>query len=97
MFLCLKDIKNSVNQGLMCKLSYSLLAAKAEFTIKSVQRRRSFHNFEMKVYSSCEQRAGIPQNLTIFYQRGKTPNVLDFSLNQLISVIAFVFIINFSL
>lgn len=79
-FLCLKDIKNRVNKGLMCKLSYSVLAAKAEFT--SVQRSRSFHHLEMKMFSSWEQRAGIPQNVTIFH--------------QLISLIVFV-LINFSL
>lgn len=63
----------------------------------SVQRHRSFHHLEMEVFSSWEQKEGIPQNLTIFYQRSKTPDVVDFSLTQLISVIVFVFIIIFSL
>lgn len=96
-FLSLEDIKNSVNQWLTCKSSYSVLAAQAEFTITSLWRSRSFLHLAMKVFPSCEQRAGIPENVIIFHQRGKEPNVFAFSLNRLISVIAFVFIINFSL
>lgn len=96
-FLSLEDIKNSVNQGLTCKSSYSVLAVQAEFTITSLWRSRSFLHLEMKVFPSCEQRAGIPENVIIFHQRGKEPNVFALSLNRLISVIAFVFIINFSL
>lgn len=93
---CLKDVKNSVNQGLTCKLSCSVLAVKDEFTITSLQSSRSFLPLEMKVFSSCERIAALLQNLPIFHQRRKEPHVFAFFPNLHISVIAFAFIINYS-
>lgn len=96
-FFCLIDVRNSANWGLTCKLSCSVLAAKAEFTITRLQSSRSFLPLEMDVFSNCEQTAALLWNLSIFHQRGKDPRVFAFPPNLHISIIAFAFIINYSL